>query len=71
MEGGVVLEAVTMEITAPSGVTPCGLIDDTDDQFTAELMHHGMSQMPLFGMTYRSQPSKKKLLASAPSTALD
>jgi hypothetical protein len=35
------------------------------------LLHHGMSQMPLFGMAYRSQPSKKKLLASAPSTALD
>jgi hypothetical protein len=32
---------------------------------------HGMFQMPLFGVTYKSHPSKKKFVASAPSTTLD
>jgi hypothetical protein len=31
---------------------------------------HGMLQMPLFGVTYKSHPSKKKFVASAPSTTL-
>jgi hypothetical protein len=34
-------------------------------------MLHGMFQMPLFGVTYKSRPSKEKFVASAPITTLD